>query len=82
MSGQHTSFQIDNVNYQLSSDCIQALWPRLVDKVARHLERIGKFAAADMYGHSATARGYTTINKQLIKYDLTVNPKGLQIATK
>lgn len=82
MSGQHVSFQIDNVNYHLESQCQQALWPRVVDKVCRQLERIGKKAAADMYGHSATARGYTTINKQLIKYDLTVNPKGLQLAIK
>lgn len=82
MSGQHTSFQIDNVNYQLESRCHQALWPRLVDKVARHLERIGKTSAAEMYGHSATARGYTTINRQLIQYNLTVNPKGLQLAIK
>lgn len=82
MSGQHTSFQIDNVNYLMESDCLQADWPRLVDKVQRQLERIGKKAAAQMYGSEAVARSYTKINHRLCKFNLTVNPKGLQLATK
>lgn len=77
MSGQHALFQIDNVEYLLESNCQQACWPRLKDKVIRHLERIGKHSAKDMFGHTAKAEGRTSLNNELVKFQLTINPKGL-----
>lgn len=78
-SGQHTQFQIDNVNYYVSSTCEQAIWPRLVDRVVRHIERVGKHAAKDMFGHTASAEGRTKINNNLVKFVVTINPKGLPL---
>lgn len=79
-NGAHQQFNIDGVDYLIESNCEKADWPRLVDKVIRHLERIGKYAAKDMCGHKATVRGYTRINNRLAKYYLTINPQGLNIA--
>ncbi|WJN63853.1 hypothetical protein Erwinia_phage_Fougasse_00061 [Erwinia phage Fougasse] len=77
MSGQHSQFQVDGTQYLVESDCSNAAFPRLVDKVIRQLERIGKHAAAEMYGHEAVVCSYTKINHELVKCKLTVNPKGL-----
>ena len=76
MSEQHTQFSIDGVPYQLASDCPQALWPSLCDRVFRHLARIGKEAAQSMYGE-ATVTGKTKMNKQLLSFKLTINPQGI-----
>ncbi len=77
MKGIHTQFKIDGTDYLIESECSQAVFPRLTDKVIRHLERIGKHAAAEMYGHEAVVSSYTKINNELVKFKLTVNPKGL-----
>lgn len=74
---RHTLFNIDGTDYLIESKCSQAAWPRLVDKTIRHLERIGKKAAAEMYGNEAVVHSYTRINHELTGFKLTVNPKGL-----
>lgn len=76
---QHTSFQIDGVNYLLEGNTSQAIWPRLIDRVHKHLERIGKESASHMYGNTAVAKGYTKVAGVLTPFHLTINPKGLNI---
>lgn len=75
---QHTNFQVDGTEYLLQANCNSVQWPRLIDKVHKHLERVGKKSAADMFGHTASARCYTKINNVLVKYSLTINPKGIK----
>lgn len=82
MKTSHTLFNIDGTNYLIESNCIQSLWPCLVDKTIRYLERVGKKAAAEMCGHKAKAKCYTRINKRLVGFYLTINPQGLEIETK
>lgn len=77
---QNTTFQVDGTTYLLEANCHQLIWPRVIDKVHKQIERIGKKSAADMFGHTASARCYTKINNVLVKFNLTINPKGLNIA--
>ena len=79
MPMQHTNFQIDGVNYLLEASCRPQVWPRLIDRVHKNLERIGKKSAADMCGHTAKACCQTSLNKVLYTFYVTVNPKGLNL---
>lgn len=81
MSMMHVSFQLDNVNYLLEANCNERIFRRLSDRVIKLLERIGKEAAKDMYGHAARVTGYTKINNELITHYITINPEGLNLAT-
>lgn len=79
-SKQHTSFQIDGSNYLLESNCLLQVWPRLIDKVHKYLERYGK----DVRRHfgsdlSAITEGTSSINGVLVHFQLTINPKGLKL---
>lgn len=73
---QHTQFSIDGVNYQLASSCEVSIFPKLCDRVIRHLERIGKESAKNMYGE-ATCVGKTKMCNRLISFKLTINPQGI-----
>lgn len=76
MSEQHTQFTIDNVPYQLASDCERAIFPKLCDRVIKHLERVGKESAMHMYGQ-ATTTGKTKLCNRLVSFKLTINPQGI-----
>lgn len=73
---QHTQFQIDNINYQLSSDCHQAVFPNLCDRVQRHLIRFGAEAAKSIFGE-ATVVGKTKFGCGVLSFKLTINPQGI-----
>lgn len=78
---QHTTFSIDGTTYLLQSKCSETFWPRLIDRVHKHLERIGKKSAEHMYGQQATTSGGTKLNNVTVFFDLTINPQGLNSAT-
>ena len=82
MEEKHSHFNIDGTNYLIESNCNQSIWPRLVDKISRHLERAGKKAALEMKGRKAKVICYTRINKILVRFFLTINPEGLEIGIK
>ena len=73
---QHTQFSIDGVPYQLASNCEAAIFPKLCDRVIKHLERIGKEAAKDMYGES-NCTGKTKMCNRIVSFKLTINPNGI-----
>ena len=73
---QHTQFNIDGVPYQLASNCEVVIFPKLCDRVIKHLERIGKEAAKGMYGE-ATCEGKTKMYGRIVSFKLTINPNGI-----
>ena len=73
---QHTQFSIDGVPYQLASNCEAVIFPKLCDRVIRHLERIRKEAAKGMYGE-ATCEGKTKMCNRIVSFKLTINPNGI-----
>ena len=73
---QHSQFQIDGIDYQLSSDCHAAVFPNLLDRVQKHLIRYGAFAAKDMIGQ-ATVEGKTKFGCGVLAFKLTINPQGI-----
>lgn len=70
-----TEFTIDGVPYLLKSNCEEAVWSTVCDRVIKQLQRIGKEAAKGMYG-PASAEGRTMINRKLVSFKLTINPQG------
>ena len=77
-----TNFQIDGTNYLLEAKCSEAAWPRVIDKVHKFLERYGKYTREGFAGIEATTAGKAEINKETVKFQLTMNTKGLKIAVK
>lgn len=73
---QHSQFQIDGIDYQLSSDCPTEVFPKLCDRVQKHLIRHGAEAAKAMYGQ-ATATGKTKFGCGLLSFKLTIHPEGI-----
>ena len=69
-------FTIDGVNYLLASDCEKAIWPKLCDRVEKHIMLIGKESAKSMYGCKATTKGCTTMCNREVVFHLTINPEG------
>lgn len=70
-----TEFTIDGVPYLLESGCEQAIWPKLCDRVIKHLERIGKEAAANQFSE-ATVVSVTKLCQRNVTFKLTINPQG------
>ena len=68
-------FAIDGVNYLLSSDCEKQIWPKLCDRVEKHLILIGSEAAKCIYG-PASVTGKTKMCNSLVSFQLTINPEG------
>lgn len=76
MANQHTQFTLDGTEYQISSDCERVIFPKLCDRVVKHLERIGKETAKGMYGE-ATVSGKTKLCERVVSFKLTINPQGI-----
>lgn len=75
MKQSSAEFTIDNVRYLLASGCERAIWPKLCDRVIKHLERIGKDAAFSQFGE-ASCVGTTKICNRIETFKLTINPQG------
>lgn len=68
-------FTIDGVKYLLSSDCEKQIWPKLCDRVEKHLILIGSEAAKYICG-PASITGKTKMCNSLVSFHLTINPEG------